>query len=1043
MAIDATTRVVSEPTRERETYKYDPSLLTSVRVNDDGLPIPSSELVTSEDTVLTALAQLGACRLNTARSLISLFDKGYQYIVAEATPTMPLAPSLAHEDRQEDLWLCGTAIPRRHGVCEYTLCALDPAQFEDGDDPTKLPLALVADLTADPRFSVKPYCKPGTPARFYAAVPIRTHRGINIGVYCVIHTEPRSDAEWDEASTELMRGISRAIMNHLEARRSSHVHRRHGRMIRGLGSFVDGGETLSGWHHQPRGRELERRTADDSRTTTPKPALFDDQAAAPGSMAPPEADPGEISSEQAPQRQERLQPQVRGDVSPRGATPTPTPGSAAAAQGQAPGQEGLPAPPSSTKPRTIQDIFSRAANILRESINAEGFLFLDANGQTAGAADQDQQSPQESPQSGDASTNETTGTRSPSTISGTSGDDVQLALPAGDRMMSCPVLGFSASESRNQGLEEEAALRTHHGSIQHKFLSKLLRRYPKGKIFNFDDAGELQSSDTSGDERTSTNTSDNVAGKSKKGERRRTTQRRKTPWAKQRNEVTTLLEAFPGARSVAFVSIWDPKKDRWFAGAFAYTYTRTKIFTITGELSYLRAFGMLTIEESFRHETQLADKAKSDVLNSLSHELRSPLHGIVLGVELLNDTQLDVFQGNILHTLETCSRTLLDTVDHLLDFSKVNNYMASMKMRRQAVGVRGLRQGWSSRNIEAGMKSLYSHVVLDVLAEEVMESVFAGFNFQHASLSQLTHRKESMHADAHANRRMDSMRAMEELGPLQTETGELRVGFGRISIFLDVDPSGSWSIHTQPGAVRRIVMNLFGNALKYTRQGTIVVSLKQDRASKRQRSRLRMFKITVADTGKGITEDYLRNRLFRPFAQEDHLAPGAGLGLSLVKQITNQLKGNISVESRVGFGTTVSVSLPLPAASDASGQPQPAENDGEFKQKVSELQGQTVLVVGFDQATQNTDDTRFNNLGLIDRLCRGRFGMSTMTAAESAEAARQSAAPDVVLCMDHSLEEIRQRTDVPVIVVCPNALVSYQRSISANMPKNFEFISQP
>src|SRR3569833_2245186 len=165
--------------------------------------------------------------------------------------------------------------------------------------------------------------------------------------------------------------------------------------------------------------------------------------------------------------------------------------------------------------------------------------------------------------------------------------------------------------------------------------------------------------------------------------------------------------------------------------------------------------------------------------------------------------------------------------------------------------------------------------------------------------------------------------------------------------------------------------------------------------------------------------------------------------LSMVKQITNQLKGNISVESRVGFGTTETVSLPLPAASVASGQPQPAENDGEFKQKVSELLGQTGLVVGFDQATQNTDDTRFNNLGLIDRLCRGRFGMSTMTAAESAEAARQSAAPDVVLCMDHSLEELRQRTDVPVIVVFPNSLVSYQRSISANMPKNFEFISQP
>lgn len=53
-------------------------------------------------------------------------------------------------------------------------------------------------------------------------------------------------------------------------------------------------------------------------------------------------------------------------------------------------------------------------------------------------------------------------------------------------------------------------------------------------------------------------------------------------------------------------------------------------------------------------------KAKEDVLGSLSHEIRSPLHGIILGVELMHDSVMTGFQEDVLHTVEISGRTLLE-----------------------------------------------------------------------------------------------------------------------------------------------------------------------------------------------------------------------------------------------------------------------------------------------------------------------------------------------------------------------------------------------
>ena len=117
--------------------------------------------------MLTALAQAGAFQTGTDRSLVSLFDADYQYVVAESTPTSRLQPSVRSQDCHTPLWLCGTAIPRSHGVCELSLLGEhaddgDGAVRENLTDAEQLPspwptiLLWILDFVLSPIASLEP-----------------------------------------------------------------------------------------------------------------------------------------------------------------------------------------------------------------------------------------------------------------------------------------------------------------------------------------------------------------------------------------------------------------------------------------------------------------------------------------------------------------------------------------------------------------------------------------------------------------------------------------------------------------------------------------------------------------------------------------------------------------------------------------------------------------------------------------------------------------------------------------------------------------------
>lgn len=228
-------------------------------------------------------------------------------------------------------------------------------------------------------------------------------------------------------------------------------------------------------------------------------------------------------------------------------------------------------------------------------------------------------------------------------------------------------------------------------------------------------------------------------------------------------------------------------------------------------------------------------------------------------------------------------------------------------------------------------------------------------------------------------------------------------------------------------------MNLFGNALKYTPKGSILISLTQEPVSTRKKSRRRTIVFTVSDSGQGITSEYLRDRLFTPFSQENQLSSGAGLGLSLVKQIVHGLGGRISVESRVGHGTTVCISIPLRMSSPRS-SPNASSLQANHKlaESLKQLEGASVALLGFPEGfgaekplAVEHSGTVLNPNVLMRTLCSEHLHMHVMSDLEAL-----STLPSLYICTEKALHQIPivdgQLSAPPVVVVCDSVLSAHE-----------------
>ncbi len=251
-----------------------------------------------------------------------------------------------------------------------------------------------------------------------------------------------------------------------------------------------------------------------------------------------------------------------------------------------------------------------------------------------------------------------------------------------------------------------------------------------------------------------------------------------------------------------------------------------------------------------------ASAAKSEFVANMSHEMRTPLQGVIGMLQLAIEDEKSEETARRLETARRSAETLMAMIDDVLDFSRIE----ARKLELEPVYF-PLRQFMSDTMKSVGVIAAAKGLTLSYFVEsEVPESVWG-----------------------------------------------------------------------DPLRLRQILVNLVGNAIKFTHEGEIAVHVSRAEAKVR---------FDVRDTGVGIAPA-VRQRIFEPFTQADTSHSrgygGAGLGLSIVVRLLEAMGGTVDVSSEQGSGSVFSFDIPL--ASDAIGaavQRQPWE---------ATLAGRSILIV--------------------------------------------------------------------------------------------------
>jgi signal transduction histidine kinase len=134
-----------------------------------------------------------------------------------------------------------------------------------------------------------------------------------------------------------------------------------------------------------------------------------------------------------------------------------------------------------------------------------------------------------------------------------------------------------------------------------------------------------------------------------------------------------------------------------------------------------------------------------------------------------------------------------------------------------------------------------------------------------------------------------------------------------LALFIDRDPDVPGALIGDGGRIRQVLLNLLGNAVKFTEKGNVGLTLKRLAGDDGVVS----VRFEVADTGIGIPDTEL-GRLFERFVQVDGSAQrrhnGAGIGLSLSKEIVTLMGGRVGVASTLGVGSRFWFDIGLPAS---------------------------------------------------------------------------------------------------------------------------------
>ncbi|PYI11087.1 sensor histidine kinase/response regulator [Aspergillus sclerotiicarbonarius CBS 121057] len=777
----------------------------------------------ASDPTLRALAQLGTYRMGCKYAFVSVIDNCETRIIAEATPSGPACGNKASVNGNSvGMGTIGLARNGIGGVCSSNITRSSTR-------------TIIRDLNLELDLKHHPLVERFRP-RFYAEVPLTTSSGETIGTYCVVNDEPChffGDGELAE-----LQDVANAVASHLQNAGALRHYRQNDRLLGGLMKFVKGQSCNENDGRKSRRKstaaslisprasevpEIDRLSMSAATVREISPSSTRYPPPLPANESPFFANQAFGTVHSAPNRTHQRHVRKSSDET----------------------SNLIIVPEGTAISEKTSLLFSRASGLLQECMDLDGVIFVDAarsntrSSSTASVNDWD---------AFDKDSDSGFSLRSPS-VSSYGGWSEKV----------CEPLGVASSE---RALGSGSMFRV---PLTEGLLHDMFTTFPQGEI--------LHPHQTSGSPPSSF-----------LHQRRHSIHSNQGEYSLRQSINSRLAHNFPEAKSIVFLPLWNWNKSRWLAGTLVWTCDDQRRLG-QDDLHFLRTFGDTIVSGYCQIDWTATEKSKSDLLASVSHELRSPLHGMLASTELLQTTTLDSTQQDMVTMVETCGLTLLDTMNHLLEFTKINNLTHLHKK--------------SGPNGD-GMDNLLTEFDLDEVIEDVADALYAG----HRSL---------INAAKIAGRYL----------PGGSGVGNRPAGAPALpnpddlSVIVRIEDLGSWHLQSLSGAWRRIVMNVLGNAFKFTRCGFIEISL----AKMVQRSgytKKTLAHLSITDTGCGISPDFLEHQLFKPFAQESMLTEGVGLGLSVVKQLVNYLGGEIEVKSDVGAGTQVNIYIPVESVEETS-----------------------------------------------------------------------------------------------------------------------------
>ena len=209
-----------------------------------------------------------------------------------------------------------------------------------------------------------------------------------------------------------------------------------------------------------------------------------------------------------------------------------------------------------------------------------------------------------------------------------------------------------------------------------------------------------------------------------------------------------------------------------------------------------------------------------------------------------------------------------------------------------------------------GMFELLLETALDAEQRDFVETIGLSANAQLKVINDVLHFTEAMHGQIHLENRPLSIKSIikdvHNILYIRAREKYLLISF-------HVDPAIPENLIGDPGRLRQILLNICGNAVKFTEHGEVDIRAALAEENEENDNYVNIS-FTVSDTGIGIAEDQME-KLFQPFSQiDDSLTRkygGLGLGLANAKQLIEMMDGSISVTSDHGKGTTFIFSVRL------------------------------------------------------------------------------------------------------------------------------------